>query len=87
MDYRNWRIDAGIGLPSGRRQHDVTDSRKVALWGSLALSNGGVRTLAQRPEAGVLSVELTDLLPNQRLNLTVQLGHDDRITFSIMPKV
>lgn len=55
--------------------------------GSLALSNGGVRTLAQRPEAGILSVELTDLLPNQRLNLTVQLGHDDRITFSIVPRV
>ena len=60
---------------------------KLPCGGSLSLSDGGVKTLAQRPEAGILSVELADLLPNQRLHLTVQLGHDDRITFSIVPRV
>jgi hypothetical protein len=55
--------------------------------GSLALTSGSIRTLAQRPEAGILSVELADLLPNQRLQLTVQLGHDDRMTFSIVPQL
>jgi hypothetical protein len=55
--------------------------------GSLALTSGSIRTLAQRPEAGILSVELADLLPNQRLQLTVQLGHDDRMSFSIVPQL
>lgn len=55
--------------------------------GSLALISGNVRTLTQRPEAGILSVELADLLPNQLLQLTVQLGNDDRITFAIVPQV
>jgi hypothetical protein len=54
--------------------------------GTLALTSGGVRTFAQRPEAGILSVELADLLPNQRLQLTVQLGNDDRMTFAILPQ-
>ncbi len=54
--------------------------------GSLALTSGSVRTFAQRPEAGILSVELADLLPNQLLQLTVQLGNDDRMTFAILPQ-
>jgi hypothetical protein len=51
--------------------------------GSLSLANGPSLAMAQRPEAGVLSVELADLRPNQPLRLTVQLGTDDAIAFAI----
>jgi hypothetical protein len=51
--------------------------------GSLSLANGPSLAMAQRPEAGVLSVELADLRPNQPLRLTVQLGNDDSIVFAI----
>jgi hypothetical protein len=51
--------------------------------GSLSLANGPSLAMAQRPEAGVLSVELADLRPNQPLSLKVQLGNDDAITFAI----
>lgn len=52
--------------------------------GSLTLMNdSGLRASAQRPEAGILSVELADLRPQQRLQLMVQLGNDDRIVFTI----
>ncbi len=51
--------------------------------GSLSLANGPSLAMAQRPEAGVLSVELADLRPNQPLRLTVQLGADDAIVFAI----
>lgn len=52
--------------------------------GSLALANGPSLAMAQRPEAGLLSVELADLRPNQPLRLKVQLGHDDAVTFAIV---
>jgi hypothetical protein len=43
--------------------------------------------MAQRPEAGMLSVELADLRPTQPLQLKVQLGSDDSddsIVFAIV---
>jgi hypothetical protein len=52
--------------------------------GSLSLANGPSLSMAQRPEAGMLSVELADLRPMQPLHLKVQLGADDSIVFAIV---
>lgn len=52
--------------------------------GSLSLANGPSLSMAQRPEAGMLSVELADLRPMQPLQLKVQLGSDDSIGFAIV---
>ena len=52
--------------------------------GSLSLANGPSLSMAQRPEAGMLSVELADLRPMQPLQLKVQLGPDDSIGFAIV---
>ena len=52
--------------------------------GSLSLANGPSLSMAQRPEAGMLSVELADLRPMQPLQLKVQLGSDDSIVFAIV---
>jgi hypothetical protein len=52
--------------------------------GSLSLANGPSLSMAQRPEAGMLSVELADLRPTQPLQLKVQLGSDDSIVFTIV---
>lgn len=52
--------------------------------GSLSLANGPSLSMAQRPEAGLLSVELADLRPMQPLQLEVQLGSDDSIGFAIV---
>ncbi|MCY7406514.1 MAG: hypothetical protein LH631_03805, partial [Alkalinema sp. CAN_BIN05] len=52
--------------------------------GSLSLVNGPSLSMAQRPEAGMLSVELADLRPMQPLQLKVQLGSDDSIVFAIV---
>jgi hypothetical protein len=52
--------------------------------GSLSLVNGPSLSMAQRPEAGMLSVELADLRPMQPLQLEVQLGSDDSIVFAIV---
>ncbi len=52
--------------------------------GSLSLANGPSLSMAQRPEAGMLSVELADLRPMQPLQLEVQLGSDDSIVFAIV---
>ena len=52
--------------------------------GSLSLANGPSLSMAQRPEAGMLSVGLADLRPMQPLQLKVQLGSDDSIVFAIV---
>ena len=52
--------------------------------GSLSLVNGPSLSMAQRPEAGMLSVELADLRLMQPLQLEVQLGSDDCIVFAIV---
>jgi hypothetical protein len=52
----------------------------------LELRGAGRRTLAERLDAGQLSVELTDLDPSQTCVLEVQLGLDEIVVFTIYPE-
>ncbi len=52
--------------------------------GSLSLVNGPSLSMAKRPEAGMLSIELADLRPMEPLQLKVQLGSDDSVVFAIV---
>jgi hypothetical protein len=52
----------------------------------LELRGAGRRALAERLDAGPLSVELTDLNPTQTCVLEVQLGEGETVVFTIYPE-